>query len=74
MATDERRIEAIARKLCEIRGLDPDVKVSRGEPTGLAVLIYLPRWKAVAEEEVQPRLEMDAAIAATPDTAEETTP
>lgn len=52
--TDEQ-IEVAARKLCEIRGIDPDRRVGHGaEPdaNGLvpAVLLYSPAWRLVARE------------------------
>lgn len=52
--TDEQ-IEAAARKLCEIRGIDPDKRVGHGaEPdaNGMvpAVMLYSPAWRLVARE------------------------
>lgn len=51
----EQQLEAAARKLCELRGLDPDQRVSHGAPPNNmgyvpAVLLYSPRWQMVAGE------------------------
>jgi hypothetical protein len=52
--TDEQ-IEAAARKLCEIRGIDPEKRIGHGaEPNadGMvpAVILYSPAWRLVARE------------------------
>ena len=51
----EQQIEAAARKLCEIRGVNPDARVAHGAPpneNGIvhAVLVYSPYWRVVARE------------------------
>jgi len=47
---NEEKLEKAARKLCELRGLDPDERVGHGHPDGYAVMLYSPRWKLVAGE------------------------
>jgi hypothetical protein len=51
----EEQIEKAARKLCELRGIDPDRRVSHAAPpTSMgyvpAVLMYSPAWTLVASE------------------------
>lgn len=43
------KFEAIARKYCALRGLDPDDRIAHSHPEGLAVMLYSPRWKLLAE-------------------------
>ena len=55
-----------ARKLCELRGIDPDMRVSHGaEPdeNGFvpAILLYSPAW-ARALKEIEAREDMDLAM------------
>jgi hypothetical protein len=63
---DETRVEAIARKLCAIRGQDPDAHIPHGaddDGSGFvpAILLYSPRWRRVARE-VRDRIDMDTAM------------
>ena len=51
----EQQLEAAARKLCEIRGINPEASVSHGaEPDSRgfvhAVMLYSPAWRIVAQE------------------------
>jgi hypothetical protein len=51
----EEQLEAAARKLCEIRGIDPDKSVPHGAPPNdmgyvPSVLLYAPAWRLVASE------------------------
>lgn len=52
---NEQQIEQAARKLCELRGLDPDQLLGHGakpDANGMvpAVLLRSPRWQLVAEQ------------------------
>lgn len=52
--TDEQ-LEAAARKLCEIRGIDPDRQIGHGAPPNAngavpAVMLYSPAWRLAASE------------------------
>lgn len=52
---NDAQFEAVARKLCQIRGQNPDVLVAHGaEPDAFgacnAVLYHSPRWQLVAGE------------------------
>jgi len=43
--------EKKARKLCELRGLDPDKEIGHGADTpGMDVMMFSPRWERVALE------------------------
>lgn len=55
------QIEAAARKLCELRGEDPDGKIPHGHPDGYLVLLHTQRWKLYAGEIIG-RLMIDEAI------------
>lgn len=49
------QLEATARKLCEIRGIDPDSLVSTSPPPTThgympAVLLTIPAWRIAADE------------------------
>ena len=44
------KYEKEARKLCELRNLNPDESVGHAHPEGLGVMLYSPRWQLVAEE------------------------
>lgn len=62
----EQQVEAAARKLCEIRGIDPDFLVSHGAPPNdkgyvPAVLLHTPAWR-MAVSEVRKFWEMAQAI------------
>lgn len=62
----EQQIEAAARKLCELRGIDPDHLISHGAPPSdmgyvPAVLLHSPAWRLVASE-VQKFYEMAMAV------------
>lgn len=51
----EQQIEAAARKLCEIRGIDPDRMVPHGAPPNdhgyvPAVLLHSPAWRMAVSE------------------------
>ena len=64
----EDGIERVARKLCEVRGQNPDELIGHGakaDPSGFTSAIWLhsPRWSLVADE-VRARLEMDEALRA----------
>jgi hypothetical protein len=59
-------IEQVARRLCEIRGIDPDQPTPHGAEPALngyapAILLYSPAWTRVVNE-VRSRLEMDEAL------------
>lgn len=62
----EQQLEAAARKLCEIRGIDPDFLVSHGVPPSdmgyvPAVLLHSPAW-TLAVSEVRNFYELAKAI------------
>ena len=66
MNNEEDIIEAMARELCSIRGLDPDEQVqqcSRPSDDGFASDVYLlcPRWRNIAIE-VKRHLEVSDAV------------
>ena len=42
--------EAAGRKLCELRGEDPDGLVMHGGPNGLAICVYTELWRFAAGE------------------------
>ena len=44
------RIEHIARRVCERRGLDPNEAIPQPPVPGHDMLMWWPRWMAVAEE------------------------
>lgn len=51
----EEQLEMAARKLCEIRGIDPEKRIPHGAPPNdmgyvPAVLLHSPAWKLVAGE------------------------
>jgi hypothetical protein len=51
----EQQIEAAARKLCEIRGIDPDLLMSHGAPPSdhgyvPMVLLHTPAWRMYVSE------------------------
>jgi hypothetical protein len=51
----EAQLEIAARKYCELAGLNPDEQVGHGadpDENGivLAVMLYSPRWKIVAQQ------------------------
>ena len=51
----EEQLEKAARKLCELRGVDPDQKVPHAAPpTNMgyvpAVLLYSPAWRLVVQD------------------------
>lgn len=63
---NEEKLEIAARKLCEIRGIDPDFLVSHGAPPGdhgyvPAVLLHTPAWR-MAVSEVRNFWEMARAV------------
>jgi len=65
---DDKLIEAAARKLCELRGVDPDIGVKTLARTPEGIIIGPSRlshnekvWHGVAAE-IQMRLQMDEAI------------
>ena len=62
----EQQLEIAARKLCELRGLDPEAKITHGadpDENGFVVSIaYIsPRWKLV-KKEIQNYLLIQEAI------------
>lgn len=62
----EQQLEAAARKLCEIRRIDPDFLVSHGAPPNdmgyvPAVLLHSPAWR-LAVSEVRQFYEMAMAV------------
>lgn len=66
MIYDEKHVEKIARRLCEIRGIDPDAMVPHGadpDERGIApaVLLRSPAWTRAARE-VRARVDMDLAF------------
>jgi hypothetical protein len=57
MKMDDKWLEGAARRVCELRGIDPDKMVSHGaEPDEfgivLGVLLHSPAWRLVAREVV----------------------
>lgn len=51
----EEQLEKAARKLCELRGVDPDKRVAHGAPPNSmgyvpAICMYSPAWTLVASE------------------------
>ena len=52
--SDDEYVEAVARRLCELRGMDPDGFVPD-------ILLYSPRWTLVANE-VRARMQLDEAL------------
>jgi hypothetical protein len=67
MTHDEARVEVVARRLCELRDIDPDAMVPHGaEPDANGIMtlgiLYSPAWQRMALE-VRRRMEMDAALA-----------
>lgn len=57
-------LEAAARVLCQVRGLDPDERVGVGHPRGCAVALYAPQWKVAASEILKHRQIETAILAA----------
>lgn len=67
MSEQYTREERIARKLCEIRGLNPDEWIAHGadpNPSGFvpAILLHSARYLRMAKLEVIPALQLQAAI------------
>lgn len=60
MMTDTQ-IEAAARELCRLRGLDPDERLTRREASGLPLGRFA-RWEVVADE-VRAAEQVQAALA-----------
>jgi hypothetical protein len=63
---DNKQVERVARRLCVIRGFNPDDMVPHSpdpDSSGVvySILLYSPRWERVARE-VRARMEMDAAL------------
>ena len=51
MTDDFNEFEKLAAiKLCELRGQDPEETIRYGDPGGLAVCLYSPRWKLTIGE------------------------
>ena len=46
----DAQIEMAARKLCELRGLDPDARVCRAHPKHHLLAIYPFLWEVAADE------------------------
>lgn len=67
--------EAAARKLCGLRGLDPDESVAHGplDGSGLAICLYSPRYRLAAHE-IRAHLQIHAAIAFEGEDTEEAVP
>lgn len=52
---DAKALEIVARRVCELRGLDPDKSIPHGAAPDehgvvLAILLHSPRWMLVAAE------------------------
>lgn len=65
---NEKQLETAARRLCELRGVDPDAQVAHGadpnpDGTVYAVVWYSPAWTR-AIREIRHQLQINEAIAA----------
>lgn len=65
---NEQQKEIAARRLCELRGIDPDASVAHGanpndDGSVPYILVYSPAWR-LAVCEIEQRLMMDDCIAA----------
>ena len=58
---DDELIERAAKKLCEIRGLDPDESVPHGHPEGYASIVYSKQWELLVPE-IRSHLQVEEAI------------
>ncbi len=56
------QLEAAARRLCKLRGIDPDAELTATLSNGEVIVLSIPPWND-ALREIRARLQMDEALA-----------